>query len=342
MFLIILLYALIALTFTIAKISVSAAHPLFFIGVRMIIAGAALSTVFLLMRFRFAGSLFFRSRFPPRNRARGKSAVDTDDSQPKRIAAGQAAQDIITRRVTRRDVTRRDVFDFVQVTLFHIFLAFVPEFWALLYMPSVKVTVFYAMTPFVSVVLSYLLYREKITFWQLTGIIIAFLGIVPLLFSGNFACVRTLAGISFPEIALIVSVVSATYAWFVIKRLMHRRYSLLLINGISMLCGGVLSLIVWYGVNPAGISPVYAVRPFIFSLVGLILISNVIVYNLYGRLLKRYSINALTAAGFLSPLFGAFYGFVFLGECFFWYHAVATCGIALGLAVFFRRKNSVG
>lgn len=323
MFLIIILYALIALTFTLAKISVAAAHPLFFIGVRMMLAGAALLLTFLIMRL--CGM-----------RTHGGAQTDGDARMRvfrhfKQPARAQMPLDMNT------------VLDFAQVALFHVFFAFVPEFWALLYLPSVKVTIIYAMTPFFAIALSYLLYRETITRRQLFGTLLAFACLLPLLLAHNSGCIPALSGISLPDCALIFSVISATYAWFVIKRLMNRGYSLLVINGVGMLIGGILSFLAWYVVRQPGLSPVYDTRMFVFSLVSLILVSNVAVYNLYGWLLKHYSVNVLTVAGFLSPLFGAVYGFVFLGEGFSWYHALATVGIAGGLALFFldvvRRKE---
>ena len=75
----------------------------------------------------------------------------------------------------------------------------------------------------------------------------------------------------------------------------------------------------------------------IYSL-SLILIANIICYNLYGYLLSRYSPTFLSFAGFMTPLFAAFLGWLFLGEQVTW-HFFATIGfVILGLYLFHEKK----
>lgn len=297
--LIVLLYALLALTFTLGKAALSYANPLFLVGVRMVAAG-----ILLLGIYRF------KQPFP---------------------------------RFSRQDVT-----DLLNVTLFHIYLSFVPEFWALQFVSSVKVNIMYATTPFITILFSYLLYNEKITRMQALGSVIAFSGLLPLMArqgDGAF-CLADLFAFSVPELTLLVSITSAAYAWFVVKKLMNRGYSLLIINGISMLLGGIGSFITWYILSPAGVAPVTDLKPFIITVVALILLANVVVYNLYGWLLRRYSLNVVSCAGFMSPLFGALYGHLLLNEQLGWQHYIAMASITIGLYMFFyetlvSKKSSV-
>ncbi len=287
---VLVLYAMIALTITFAKAAVSAADPLFFIAVRMIVAGTLLLSFYALFSKK-------RSR--------------------------------------ELKVTMRDVFNFGLVIIFHIYLAFIPEFWSLQYMPSVKANILWSMTPFVALLLSFILYGERIKKLQFIGALVAFFSLLPLLTHGYNWCARDLVSFSLPELMLLISVFSATYAWFIIKKLMDRHYSLLVINGVSMLFGGVMSFVTWWFTKAPGAAPIAAYGPFLFTLFGLILLSNVIVYNLYGWLLKNYSINMVTIAGFMSPVFGAMYGWFFFGEAFQLHDAFAVAGIAIGLSLFF-------
>jgi len=292
---VLILYAMIALTITFAKAAVSAADPLFFIAVRMLLAGGLLLGFYQLFRKKHA---------------------------------------------VQGSVTVNDVVNFALVVIFHIYLAFIPEFWSLQYLPSVKANILWSMTPFVAMLLSFIVYGERITRLQLIGSLIAFFSLMPLLMHGYNWCVRDMFSFSLPEMMLIISVFSATYAWFVIKKLMNRGYSLLTINGFSMLFGGVLSLFTWLFMRTPGSVAVTSYGSFLFTLFGLILLSNVIVYNLYGWLLKNYSINMVTIAGFMSPVFGALFGWIFFGELFALYDAVAVAGIAIGLALFFMSARS--
>ena len=292
MLLVILLYALLALTFTLGKAAVSYADPLFLIGTRMVVAGVLL-----------LGFYFLKSYFLP-----GTTAFKP---------------------------SKRDIIDFIQVTFFHVYLSFVPEFWALQFVSSIKVNIMYATTPFVALLLSYVLYREKITPAQLLGVCCGFVSLLPLMARSSQNC-GNIFSFSLPELVLLVSIASAAYAWFVIKDLMNRGYSLALINGIAMLGGGLMSFVTWYIVHAPGAQPILEMRPFIITVAGLILLSNVVVYNLYGWLLRYYSVNFVACAGFLSPLFGAFYGYIFLHEILGWQHFLAIVGITIGLYLFFH------
>ncbi len=286
MVLVVLLYALLALTFTLGKAAVSYADPLFLVAARMIIAGPLLLAIHAV---RNGFSWHF---------------------------------------------SRKDIFNFFQVIVFHIYLSFIPEFWAFQYVSSIKVNILYATTPFIAMFFSYLLYKEKVTVSQLFATIIAFLSLMPLMLKDNW-CAGEILSFALPELFLLVSIASAAYAWFVIKKLMNRGYSLFIINGIAMFGGGVMSFITWLLVHQQGVNPVCELMPFILSVAGLIVLSNIIVYNLYGWLLNHYSVNFVACAGFLSPLFGALYGRIFLNETLGWQHWVAMIGITLALYLFF-------
>lgn len=234
-------------------------------------------------------------------------------------------------------ITWRDIFDFVRVTFFHIYLSFVPEFWALQYVTSIKVNIMYATTPFIVMLCAYFIYREKATRMQLLGTLCSFATLLPLMMtnpSQSRSC-DSIFSFSLPDAALMLSIGCGAYAWFVIKDLMKRGYSLAIINGLAMFCGGLMSFATWSVVRTPGVSPILEIKPFIITVAALILISNVIVYNLYGWLLNYYSVTFVACAGFLSPLFGAFYGHLFLNEALGWQHYLAIVGITAGLYLFF-------
>lgn len=287
MVLVILLYALLALTFTLGKAAISYADPLFLIAIRMLVAGPLLLGIYWVKRGI-------------------SSSFKTSDT-----------------------------FDFIQVIFFHIYLSFIPEFWAFQYVSSIKVNIMYATTPFIAMLFSYVLYHEKITLAQFWGTIIGFLSLMPLMLRGE-SCGVDLWRFSLPELMILLSVSSGAYAWFVIKRLMRKGYSLLVINGVGMLGGGILSLATWLALHQHGVSPIVSVVPFVVTVGGLILLSNVVVYNLYGWLLNFYSISFVACAGFLSPLFGALYGKLFLNESLGSQHIIAMIGITIGLYLFFH------
>lgn len=287
MLLIVLEYAILAATFTIAKQTLSFSPPFFLIMTRLSIAGSLL----LLLAY-----------------LRG--------------------------RLSLCDIWR-DRGLFVAAGLFHAFLAFVPEFWALQHLTSAKTSIIYGMTPFVAAILSYFLYAERLTLFQLLGMAIGALGLVPLIvLQADPAGLSAIWRISLPELVLFGSMASACYAWFIVKKLMNKGYSIPLINGVAMLVGGFLTLPTVLYAEPHAVAQVSSWPSFAGWLTVLILLSHFVSYNLYSWLLTRYSITFMTFCGFLCPLFSTLFGAQFLGELITWHYIFALLCITLGLTVF--------
>lgn len=272
MILLVLLYGLLALAFTIGKHALDYTQPCFLIAFRMLIAGSAMLAYIL-----------YKNR-------------------------------------TLRFIYKKDMLLFLQTALFHIYIAYIGEFWALQFITSSKTTLFYSLTPFISAVLAYFLFKEKFGGYKIFGMILGFIGVCPMLFMQTdmpeFGA--ELFRISLPEVVLLGAVVSSSYAWFLVKKLMDRGYHLISINGIAMFIGGILALItsiIFEIILPVsqGQSVVVVAEwlPFLQWTFGLILIANVIGYNLYAFLLQRYTVTFVSLAGCLCPLFGAFLAGIF-------------------------------
>lgn len=233
-------------------------------------------------------------------------------------------------------IHRGDWLLFGKVALFHIFFAFIPEFWALQYLSALKVNLIYSTTPFIAAILSYMLINERLTKSKLLGITIGLVGLIPVfMIQAEKAYGSSCSTGHLPEFVLLGAVTSACYAWFLVKRLMNKGYTLVMINGIAMLGGGFMALI------PTGLfegfeHPVSAMGPFLFWVALLILVANVIVYNFYGWLLNRYSITFISFAGFLSPSFGTIYEAAFMNGTITWHYFVCLGMVALGLYIFYR------
>ncbi len=237
-------------------------------------------------------------------------------------------------------IPKKDWGIFLKVSLFHIYLAFILDFWSLQYLSALKANVIYATTPFVTALLSYFLIKERLRLVQIIGMLVGTLSIVPVCLVPNVhACVGFggLASFGLPEMALLGAVCSSSYAWFIVKDLMGRGYGLLVINGVAMLVGGVLSMATWVvkdsivGFTP----PVTDWTWFLIWLFALILAANILFYNLYGWLLKSYSLTFIALAGFLSPSFGVLYEWLFMGRPVTWHYAVSIGLVALGLYIFY-------
>lgn len=292
MFLIVLLYAILASTFVFAKNALDYAEPIFLIGFRMTFSGTILLSYLL---------LFNRKKF--------------------KIAKG-------------------DLFLFSKVAFFHVYLAFICEFWSLQYLSSSKTNLIYSLTPFIAAALSFFLLKELLSNMKIFGLLLGMVGIIPIMIlqTSTFETETEFLSISLPDIVLLVAVVSASYAWFDIKKLMARGYSLALINGFAMFAGGLGAFITYFSTEGFDKPAIKDFWPFFQYVMLLIIFSNVIFYNMYGFLLKKYSITFLTFAGFLSPFFGTFFGWFFRGEEITWHYWVSLSAITCALFIFYREE----
>ena len=311
MVLVIVLYLLFASTFTLGKAALAYVSPFLFIGMRMILGGSL-----LLGYYRFG--------------TKQKIAIHKDDYPL-----------------------------FVHIILFHIFCAYTLEFWALEYVTSAKACLLYNLSPFITAIFYYFFCAERLTYRQICGLIVGFVGFLPILVAQTplEKIGWHLGFLSVYEIALIASVTSSAYGWMVVKNLINRKYPLILINGISMTGGGILALILsCITEGLPHIKEVAVATPGLVGLFGtsgeqlimlggycmaLVIIANIIGYNLYGYLLSRYSATFLSFAGFMTPLFAALLGWIFLNEQVTWHFFATMVLVVFGLYLFHEKKPIV-
>jgi drug/metabolite transporter (DMT)-like permease len=232
----------------------------------------------------------------------------------------------------------KDLIKFALVGLFAVYLHLVPEYWSLNYLDSVKACLIYSFNPFIAAFLSYILVGQLLNKKEWIGLALGFAGMIPIMMTGNGgeAGLGSLCKISTPELAMFLSTFALAYAWFLIKPLAEKGYSLMFINGMSMLFGGFFSLAHFCYFNGLEIFPVASPAKFIGISLLLILVSNITTYNLYGYLLKHYSLTFLSLAGFTLPIFSGIYGYLIFGENWSWLYAVGLGFITIGLAIYYR------
>jgi len=295
MFLVLFLYALSAASFTIAKAALAYAQPIFFVGIRMFIAGVMLLGYYVFQRGSFL-------------------------------------------------IPRKDWGRFALIILVHIYLAFVLDLVALNYMTSFKGAFIYNLSPFVAALFSYFYFDERMTYKKWLGLGIGFLGFVPEFVAP--APSEYVAGgigfISWPELMMIGSVVSAVIGWTVVRSLVKDDYSPFFINGIGMVGGGVLALVTSPLLETWDVTLVTDWKAFIYLLLLIIFFANIIFYNLYGFLLKTYTATFLSFAGFLTPLFAALFGWFFLHESIAWHFFFSVIVVAIGLTIFYFEELRQG
>ncbi len=224
----------------------------------------------------------------------------------------------------------------------NIYLTNVAEVWGIKHMVSAKACLLYSLSPFVAALVSYLMLKEKLNRKKFYGLCLGFLGLFPIFMaqSPSEVSIGKIAFISLPEIALLVAVICSVSGWVLLKKFVNDyEFSPLMANGASMLIGGILALIHSYlsgeAWNPV---PVTSMRPFIENSLFMCLISNIICYNLYAHLLKRYSATFMSFAGLMTPFFAAFFSWYFLNEQITWHYLASIIFFSIGLLVFYQEE----
>jgi drug/metabolite transporter (DMT)-like permease len=289
MFYVILLYALFASVFTIAKTGLDYAQPFFLVGTRMLVAGGILLSYQKLVN---------------------KEKFSFDKQTWWRI---------------------------IQLAAFNIYLTNAFEFWGLKYLTSFKTCFIYSLSPFLSALFCYILFSEKLSRKKWIGLFIGFLGFLPILASHTSSEEATghLLFFSWAELSVMMAAICSVYGWIVLSQLIKENHlTPMTANGTSMFIGGLFALCHSLLVENWNPIPVTNVTIYLECTLLLILISNLICYNLYGTLLKRYSATFISFAGFTTPLFTALFGWIFLGEIVTWPFYVSFGIVLSGLFLF--------
>lgn len=226
---------------------------------------------------------------------------------------------------------------YLRLMFFGVYVTYILRFWALGSMPAFKMSFLYNLSPFMTSLYCYLFFKEKLTKKQWLGLCIGLIGMLPILLNStpSEASLGEFLFISWPEIAVIISVATNSYSWIVMRELVREKsYSPVMVNGISMTAGGLLALLTSPIVEP--LLPVTNTPYFIAGLIFIVIISNIICHNLYGHLLRHYSATLLSFAGFMTPLFTATYEWILYDAKITW-HFYASCAIVLlGLFLFYQ------
>lgn len=227
----------------------------------------------------------------------------------------------------------------------NIYLTNVAEIWGLQHMGSAKACLIYSLSPFLAAAIAYMLLKETLTTKKWLGLCIGFMGLIPTFMTQSSSEVMSgeIAFISLAEISLLIAVFCSTYGWTLLKKIINEySYTPLIANGISMTVGGILALLHSYlsGENWDPF-PVTRVGPYLKNTLLICLISNIICYNLYGYLLKRYSATFMSFSGLITPFFAAFFGWYFLNEAISWHYFASIAVFSIGLMIFYQEEIGI-
>ena len=251
--------------------------------------------------------------------------------------------------------TKNDWWIFFKTTIFHVYICYIFEFWSQKYLLPAKIALLFNLTPFATAFFSYLILQKKQSFIKIVGLLIGFIGFLPIIFFDNnddynYQC---LFGLSLPELALLVAVFSSAYAWLIVEYLtISRKYSIIFVNGFAMFWGGMMALLTSFLVGNyghffglQGFTNAWQPWPFVdfVPLTGwvlvLILFSNLIYYNVYAWLMSKYSPTFLAFSGLTIPFFAAIWEWLLFGITVSYIFWLSLLIISLGLAIYYYQET---
>jgi drug/metabolite transporter (DMT)-like permease len=261
------------------------------------------------------------------------------------VAAGFLLCGYLWLRDSLTFIARKDWLLFLGIVFFHIYFAYIFDLWSLQYMTSFKSAFFFNLSPFITAIFSYFIFGELMTVKKYIGMIIGFIGFLPMLLqqASQEALWGELLGVSWPEIVLFAGVVSSCLGWIIMRKLLkHHNYSPMFVNGVGMVFGGLLCLVTSYLCESWQGGPVTNWVSFISLTSGIIIACNFMFYNFYGHLLRYYTATMLSFAGSTTSLFAALYGFLFLGETVTWHFFASSLIVSIGLYIFYQEELQQG
>ncbi len=236
---------------------------------------------------------------------------------------------------------------FIAIAFFHIYISFCAEFIGMQYLTSGKVSLLFNLSPFITAIFAYLFFKESLSIKKTIGLIIGFCGFLPLLEEAAPLAESigfSLLGISGAELMILTAVISSCIGWIIMKKLTsHYKYSYIFVNGVAMLFGGILMLISSQLTEKwPPLLTLFSTWGFWRPMILLILIANIICYNLYAKLLQKYSPTILSFFSSMIPLFGAFLGWLIFNEQISKNFFITFCLVSFGLYLYYQEELRQG
>jgi len=233
------------------------------------------------------------------------------------------------------------------MAIFSVYLTNAFEFWGLQHLSAAKTCFIYSLSPFFAALFSYIHFGEKMNKKKWIGMGIGFFGFLPVLTTqtGSENLFHAFSIISWPELAIMGAALCSVYGWVLLRlAVKDQEISPLTANGIGMLFGGFLALINSFLVenwSPIPVSSSNALS-FLGGTLLMTLISNIICYNLYGLMLKRFTATFLSFMGLLSPVFASLNSWIVLGEKPSLIIFASTTIVSLGLWMVYQAELKQG
>ena len=237
---------------------------------------------------------------------------------------------------------RKDIGIFFQVSLFFSYLSYLLAVTTLDDLSSARFAFMFNLSPFITAIIAYFYLSQKLTKMEVASLCLGFIGFLPLVFVGTNSNISSASLLSIPGLQLFIATVTYAYGWILVSKLVNSRgYSPFMVTGIAFFSGGIAVLCTSFLFeNWFALAPVTDIARFSSYLLIIILISEIIVSNVYAALLRRYSVTLLSFAGSLYPLFSALLGWFIFRERITYNFFISAAIVTLALFMFYLAEQN--
>lgn len=186
-----------------------------------------------------------------------------------------------------------------------------------------------SLTPLLIVATSALLLREFIGALQITGVVLAFAGVLLIIARGDPSMLQTVAA-NPGDIVIFIGVIGVA-----IYTVLLRKFPT--VHAVSFLSAtiiiGMLQLAPFYAWELAGTSGFPVTLPVAGAIAYVAIFPSIVAYFGYNLGITAIGPNRAGLYIYLQPVFGSAMAILFLGESLLWYHIVGGSVIASGITL---------
>lgn len=190
--------------------------------------------------------------------------------------------------------------------------------------------------PLTVVILSYVLFQERLTIRQVIGVVISFLGVILIISKGDW---HTLIKLSLNLGDILVLIAAISYAFYTVLLRLRPSIHPLSFLLITFFLGAV-SLLPLYIQEMASGNTMPIEKVTFFTLGYVSFFPSILGYLFYNRGIEIVGANRGGLFIHLIPLFGSLMAVAFLDETFQWFHCISFLLILLGMRMVIYNQNS--
>jgi len=202
------------------------------------------------------------------------------------------------------------------------------------YTQAINAFLMQSLMPVLIVLFSFLIFGERVRPLQVLGILVSLCGAVAIIARGDFA---VLAALEVNRGDLLVGAAILCYAGYSVMLRKRPPVHPLSLIAVTFWIGSaiILPFYLWEAllVRPLVIQPVT------FVVIGYVaLFPSIVSYLCFNRGVELIGANRAGLFIHLMPVFGSLMAMLFLGESFYWHHALGICLIATGIILATRGR----